>query len=196
MKVTDPAKSNSTGWFKDPVTGDDLTGNEVRDVTCAPGQQFAWPTAIMSDEKAYQLCSRLWNEDEKACYKEYRNKGKAKQSVVQKVRETVPEVEAVEAPVQEPAASAEQVQEAEEAWEDVEPDTELHKGVVVIYDPEAVSVKSTDEVVAEAALCIGTEQIAGITYALLQNLGSQVTRYVPRSLIPDSRFQELLEAAR
>lgn len=192
MKVTDPAKSNSTGWFKDPVTGEDLTGNEARDVTCAPGQQFAWPTAIMSDGKAYQLCSRLWNEDEKACYKEYRNKGKTQQSVVQAVRETVPVAETV---VNESGSSCEQVQEEDEAWEEVTVDTRLREGVSILYDHEAVSVKSTDQTIAEADVCIGTEQISGITYALLQKAGSKVTRYVPRCLVPDDVFVRLTGGA-
>lgn len=196
MKVTDPAKSNSTGWFKDPVTGDDLTGNEARDVTCAPGQQFVWPTAVMSDGKAYQLCSRLWNEDEKACYKEYRNKGKAQNTLVKSVRDAVPEVKAAPQEERKSAAEAVRMQEEDEAWDDAEPDTGLMEGVSILYDPEAVSVQSTDKLIASCDLCIGTEQIAGITYALLQKHGKRVTHYVPRRLIPDDRMNELLEAAR
>ena len=191
MKVTDPEKSNSTGWFKDPVTGEDLTGSEVREVTCAPGEQFVWPTAIMSDGKAYQLCSRLWNDDEKACYKEYRNKGKTVETAVKAVKKEVPvSVEPVR--VETAKREAEQVQEEDEAWEGLQANTELSEGVSILYDPEAVSNKSTEDIIAEADVCLGTETVKGVTYALLQKAGSRVTRYVPRSLVPDEEMSRLL----
>ena len=66
---------NSTGYFKDPGTEQDLTGNEERIITCKSGEPFAWPMIALSNGEVVKLCSRLWNADEKQCYKEYRNGG-------------------------------------------------------------------------------------------------------------------------
>ena len=49
---------NSTGYFKDPGTGQDLTGNEPRAATCHPGEPFNWPMIALSDGNIVKLCSR------------------------------------------------------------------------------------------------------------------------------------------
>lgn len=76
----DPEVANSSGFFKDPVTKQDLTGNEPRVVDCAIDStgSLVWPQIRMSDGSVGRIVYRLWTEQEKAIYKIYREGIKAK----------------------------------------------------------------------------------------------------------------------
>lgn len=159
---------NSTGYFKDPGTGQDLTGDEPRLATCHPGEPFNWPMIALSDGNIVKLCSRLWNADEKQCYKEYRNGGTCVKS------ERKPKAE-------------KQVKQTEQNNSD-EPEPEKQ---VVKYSEESVATVQTLAILAECDRCIGVSQIAGITYALITKHGSNVVHHIPRSCIPDAEFERL-----
>ncbi len=160
---------NSTGYFKDPGTGQDLTGDEPRLATCHPGEPFNWPMIALSDGNIVKLCSRLWNADEKQCYKEYRNGGTCVKSE-RKPREPKPKTD-------KPVNS--QVNEDE-------PEKQ-----VVKYSEESATSIQTLTILAECDRCIGVSFIAGITYALITKHGSNVVHHIPRSCIPDAEFERL-----
>jgi len=159
---------NSTGYFKDPGTGQDLTGDEPRLATCHPGEPFNWPMIALSDGNIVKLCSRLWNADEKQCYKEYRNGGTCVKS------ERKPKVE-------------KQVKQTEPKNSN---ESEPEKQVVKYSEESATSIQ-TLTILAECDRCIGVSQIAGITYALITKHGSNVVHHIPRSCIPDAEFDRL-----
>lgn len=160
---------NSTGYFKDPGTGQDLTGNEPRVTTCHSGEPFKWPMIALSDGNIVKLCSRLWNADEKQCYKEYRNGGtcerkprESKQSVNRQVNEDEPETN------------------------EIEPEK-----CVVKYSEESAASGITEEIIAMCDTLIGMSQIDGIFFSLITKRGSNTVHHVPRSLIPDAEFDRL-----
>lgn len=159
---------NSTGYFKDPVTGQDLTGNEPRVTTCHSGEPFKWPMITLSDGNIVKLCSRLWNADEKQCYKEYRNGGD------RKPRECKPKSEPKSEPETEPETN----------------EFELEKCVVKYNEESAVS-GTTEEIIAMCDTLVGMSQIDGIFFALLSKHGSNTLYHIPRSLIPDTDFDRL-----
>lgn len=162
---------NSTGYFKDPGTGQDLTGDEPRLATCHPGEPFNWPMIALSDGNIVKLCSRLWNADEKQCYKEYRNGGTCVKS---------------ERKPREPREPREPKQSINKQVNE----EELEKQVVK-YSEESVASIQTLAILAECDRCIGVSQIAGITYALITKHGSNVVHHIPRSCIPDAEFDRL-----
>lgn len=156
---------NSTGYFKDPGTGTDLTGEETRIATCHPGEPFNWPMIALSDGNIVKLCSRLWNVDEKQCYKEYRNGGTCVKSKLKS-------------------------RESKLVKQDSYDNLELVKHVVK-YDSECAASAKVLAVIAECDCCLGISQIAGITYALLTKRGSKAVHHVPRCVIPDAEFDRI-----
>lgn len=67
-------------YFKDPVTMKDLAVDTPR--TSSPAIDdtgpFRWPTVKSSDGKDIKIVFRFFTDHEKACYKAYRQRGKAK----------------------------------------------------------------------------------------------------------------------
>ena len=166
---------NSTGYFKDPGTGHDLTGDEPRATTCHPGEPFNWPMIALSDGNIVKLCSRLWNVDEKQCYKEYRNGGTCVKS------ERIPR----ERKQREPKSV---IHKAERV---VSEQVEEQRIEVVKYDHESAVSAELLKVIAESDCIIGVSQIAGLTYALVTKIGSKTVHHIPRACIPDAEFDRL-----
>lgn len=157
---------NSTGYFRDPGTEQDLTGNEERIVTCKSGEPFTWPMIALSNGDVVKLCSRLWNADEKQCYKEYRNGGTSVKAE-RKPKESKPkESKPVTAPVEEPTT------------------------VVKYSDESAVSVK-TLAILAECDECWGVSWINGIAYGMVAKHGSNKVYHIPRACIPDAEWDRI-----
>lgn len=157
---------NAAGYFKDPGTGQDLTGDEPRLVTCHPGEPFNWPRIALSDGNIVKLCYRLWNADEKQCYKEYRNGGTCVKS--------------------ERRPKADKPVKQTECKSTDEPEKQ-----VVKYSKESAASIETLKILACCDRCIGVSQIAGVTYALITKRGSSVVHHIPRSYIPDEEFERL-----
>lgn len=158
---------NSTGYFKDPGTEQDLTGNEERIVTCKPGEPFAWPMIALSNGEVVKLCSRLWNADEKQCYKEYRNGGTSVKS------ERKPKEPKLKEPKSEP--------------EPKEPEEKT----VVKHSEESCASFSTLALLAECDTSYGVSFINGITYGLVGKRGDNKIHHIPRSCIPDAEWERL-----
>lgn len=158
---------NSTGYFKDPGTGQDLTGDEPRVTTCHSGEPFKWPMITLSDGNIVKLCSRLWNADEKQCYKEYRNGGTCVKSE-RKPRECKPKSKS-----------------------EPEPETNENEKCVVKYNEECVASGTTEEIITMCDILLGVSQIDGIFFALLSKRNSNMIYHIPRSLISDADFDRL-----
>lgn len=159
---------NSTGYFRDPETGEDLTGNEERIVTCKSGEPFAWPMIALSNGELVKLCSRLWNQDEKQCYKEYRNGGTSVKSKKTKYVQPKLDFTAKPKPVNVPIAEK----------------------IVIKYDVNSAVSESTVEIVDSCNQLVGIAQMAGLTYVLLTSTASNKVYCVPRSLISDEKMTE------
>lgn len=159
---------NSTGYFKDPGTGQDLTGDEPRAATCHPGEPFNWPMITLSDGNIVKLCSRLWNAGEKQCYKEYRNGGTCVKSE------------------RKPKAEKQVKQTEQKNNNELEPERQ-----VVKYSEECAASAKDLAAIAECDCCLGVSQIAGITYALVTKRGSKAIYHVPRCVIPDAEFNRI-----
>lgn len=158
---------NSTGYFKDPGTGQDLTGDEPRAATCHPGEPFNWPMIALSDGNIVKLCSRLWNADEKQCYKEYRNGGTCTKS------ECKPKAE-------------KQVKQTEQKNDELESEKQVIK-----YSKESATSIQALAILAECDCCLGVSRIADIFYALVTKRGSNVVYHIPRACIPDAEFDRI-----
>lgn len=80
MTSFDPAVANSNGYFKDPGTRQDLTGNEPRVIKCSIDDtgKLIWPQVQFSDGSVGKIVYKLWTAEEKAIYKQYRENGKQK----------------------------------------------------------------------------------------------------------------------
>ena len=159
---------NSTGYFRDPGTEQDLTGNEERIVTCKSGEPFAWPMIALSNGDVVKLCSRLWNADEKQCYKEYRNGGTSVKSE-RKLKEPKPK------------------QKEETVQEYKEPEEQI----VVKHSEESCASLNTLVLLAECDTIYGVSFIKGITYGLVGKRGDTKVHYIPRSCIPDAEWERL-----
>lgn len=103
MTSFDPAVANSNGYFKDPGTRQDLTGNEPRVIKCSIDDtgKLIWPQVQFSDGSVGKIVYKLWTAEEKAIYKQYRENGK--QRIKPAVSKPVVEnsVQQPEAPVKE-----------------------------------------------------------------------------------------------
>lgn len=170
--MANDAYHNSTGYFKDPATERDLTIDEQRVTTCKPGEPFQWPMVLLSNGELVKLCSRLWNADEKQCYKDYRNGGTSVSSKPKK-----------EKPVK------------QETAEEPAPQKPVDYQVVK-YDEEGAASASTQEIIADCDTCLGISFISGISYALLTKGNSGIVHHVPRSCIPDTTFDRLCSYAK
>ena len=166
--MANDAYHNSTGYFRDPGTEQNLMGNEERIVTCKSGEPFAWPMIALSDGSVVKLCSRLWNSDEKQCYKEYRNGGTSVKSE-RKYKEPKPKQK--EEPVQEYKEPEEQI--------------------VVKHSEESCASFKTLALLAECDTSYGVSFISGIMYGLVGKRGDNKIHHIPRSCIPDAEWERL-----
>lgn len=162
---------NSGGWFKDPFTGEDIGPDYPRAVTCKSGDKWVQPAVCFQDGNIVKISGRCWNDDERACYKEYRGKP-AGASRERKPREPKPVK-------QKPVEQVEQNNELEQEKQ------------VVKYNAESTASAKVLEILACCDCCLGIARIADIFYALVMKRGSNTIHHIPRSLIPDAEFDRI-----
>ena len=153
----DISVANSNGYFKDPVTKQDLSANMPRVIKAGieDSGKFIWPQVQVSNGTVVKIVYKYFTEEEKQIYKQYRALGKTKVHVP--------------APV-----VKEQVTEA--------PSVKGHSQVR--YDTEAACSAPSAALIKECEM-IGTEQIAGLTYAKLIKGNPNKIYYVPRALVKE-----------
>lgn len=162
--AVDPKYGNSSGYFKDPVSGEDITPDTPRAVEAAlEGSKFVWPCVMRSDgEQLLKIVFRAFKPEEKALYNQYRGRSPSG-------REPKPiKKEQVNKPV-----SDEPVQ-------------------VVKHTEDSAAALKTLETLAQCDRIYGVSQIAGVTYVLCGN-GGNVIHHIPRACIPDDEFERLNE---
>lgn len=158
---------NSSGYFKDPVTFADLTVDMPREVAAAVTEEgkFIWPLVKVSDGSLVKIVYKLFTDEEKALYKEYRSHDGKRKTVRQSKK---PEVSY--------SPSGEDISKV--------PDE-------IAYDDEAAGSAHALALIASCDRIIGVSQIAGLTYAMLTCNGSNKIYYVPRRLIDNDNMYRL-----
>lgn len=162
MASFDPAVANSNGYFKDPGTRQDLTGNEPRVIKCSIDNtgKLIWPQVQFSDGSVGKIVYKLWTAEEKAIYKQYRENGKQK----------------IKPAIQKPVANTIVHEESKSAETSVPVHEPNYSGSVASGNMLAY-IRNCDKV-------IGVWNWDGIVHDLLTVEGSNSYMPVPRCLIP------------
>lgn len=172
----DPRYGNSSGYFKDPITEEDLSPDTPRVIPCSfENGKFTWPCVAQSDgRQLLKIVYKYFTDEEKELYKAYR--GRSSSGTERKTRE--------------PKQPKQQKVKTVETVETDEPDKPKK---VVKYSEESAASLETLQTLAQCDRLYGVSQIAGITYALVGATGSNVVHHIPRSCIPDAEFERLNE---
>lgn len=173
MASYDPAYANSSGYFRDPITGEDLSIDTPRVVQCElKDGKFVWPMVLRSDgEQMLKIVYKYFTDEEKELYKQYRGRGTS---------EPRPKKEK---PVKE------QVTLRSEPVQEQGQETEPEK--VVKYDPESATSLESMTLIKSCNQCYGVSWICGVTYGLIGKRGEGKVYHVPRSCIPDSEWYRI-----
>lgn len=162
----DPAYGNSSGYFKDPVSGEDLSPDTPRVIKCElKDGKFIWPCVMQSDgEQILKIVYKYFTEEEKDLYKQYRGRpsGTTRSRSPSSKPKTIKQEEKHDEPVH-----------------------------VMKHSEESAASLQTLMTLAECDRLYGVSQIAGITYALVGKHNSNVVHHIPRSVIPDDEFERL-----
>ena len=171
--AVDPRYGNSSGYFKDPITEEDLSKDTPRVVPCSlENGKFTWPCVAQSDgSQLLKIVYKYFTDEEKELYKAYR--GRSSSGSERKPREP-------KQPKQ-PKAKSTKTDESEEPKQ------------VIKYSKESATSLKTLETLAQCDRLYGVSQIAGITYALVGATGSNKVYHIPRGCIPDAEFERLNE---
>ena len=171
--AVDPRYGNSSGYFKDPITEEDLSPDTPRVVPCSfENGKFTWPCVAQSDGgQLLKIVYKYFTDEEKELYKAYR--GRSSSGSERKPREPKPAKPSAAKPVK--------IEDPDEP-----------KRVIKYAEESATSLK-TLETLAQCDRLYGVSQIAGVTYALVGATGSRVVHHIPRSCIPDAEFERLNE---
>ena len=157
---------NSNGYFKDPVTLADLSPATPRVIACSIDEtgKFIWPQVKVSNGDIVKIVYKLFTQEEKDLYKQYRSKDgqRAPRAIKPKP-----------APVQQVAISEEDAA-----------DVALHD---VLYKECSAESVASGKMLAYIKICnenLGVWIFENITHYLLSVKGSNQYMPVPLSLIP------------
>lgn len=166
--TVDPRFGNSSGYFKDPVSGEDLSVDTPRVIECRLTEEgkFVWPCVLQSDgNQMLKIVYKLFTDEEKDLYKQYRGRSHSG---------TKPKHE----PKPKEPVTHEQIQQ----------ETQVQ---VVTYDPESACTPETLAIIAMCDQCLGISNIGGLRYMLMSAKGSNKVYHIPRGLVPDSEYERL-----
>ena len=169
--AVDPRYGNSSGYFKDPITEEDLSPDTPRVVPCSlENGKFTWPCVAQSDgSQLLKIVYKYFTDEEKELYKEYRGRSGSSSGHPQ---------------VRKPKESKSKPVKTDESEEPKQ---------VIKYSKESATSLKTLETLAQCDRLYGVSQIAGITYALVGATGSNKVYHIPRGCIPDAEFERLNE---
>jgi len=170
MAKYDPEVANSSGYFKDPVTKEDLSVGMPR-VAEPTMEEWTWPLVAASDGSQIKIVYAYFTDFEKQCYKAYRARGSASSNGTPK----------------EPKPKADKLAVKAERKPVVKPldDEAIEEGPIAVSEDTALIIANCDKM-------IGVNQIAGISYALLIRSNNPRTIYhIPRSLIKEEDMYRL-----
>lgn len=193
MASYDPAYANSSGYFKDPGTGEDLSVDMERSVQCELRDgKFIWPQVTVSTGESVKIVYKYFTDEEKQLYKEYRGRGSGSsipRQPKQKKGEAHLDPVTGEVVYDEPEESTPAPRPVRQKQEYNDP---ANAEVEFVDDGEAVASENTKELIASCDRIIGCSQIAGITYALLTKDSNKYKVYhVPRALLTSADMERL-----
>lgn len=193
MASYDPAYANSSGYFKDPGTGEDLSVDMERSVQCELRDgKFIWPQVTVSTGESVKIVYKYFTDEEKQLYKEYRGRGSGSstpRAPRQKKGEVHLDPETGEVVYDEPEESTPAPRLVRQKQEYNDP---ANAEVEFVDDGESVASENTKELIASCDRIIGCSQIAGITYALLTKDSNKYKVYhVPRALLTEEDMRRL-----
>ena len=75
--AVDPAYGNSSGYFRDPTNGEDLSPDTPRVIQCElKDGKFVWPQVAAADgSMLLKIVYKYFTDEEKELYKQYRGRG-------------------------------------------------------------------------------------------------------------------------
>ena len=194
MASYDPAYANSSGYFKDPGTGEDLSVDMERSVQCELRDgKFIWPQVTVSTGESVKIVYKYFTDEEKQLYKEYRGR-RSGSSTPRAPRQKKGEAHldpvtgevVYENPVVEPAAPK------TVAAKTFHVDPANYEVEYVGDEVESVASENTKQLIAECDRIIGVSQIASISYALLiKDKAPGKVYHVPRSLLTEEDMRRL-----
>ena len=175
--IIDSAYGNSSGYFRDPTNGEDLTVDTPRIIQCElKDGKFVWPQVAAADgSRLLKIVYKLFTDEEKELYKQYR--GRSSSGEPRPKREPREHKEPKES--KEPKINVEEQAVSDEPIE------------VVKYNEQSAMSANTAEVIASCDQFLGCSQITGLTYVLLGRRGSNKVYHIPRAIIPDNEFARL-----
>lgn len=193
MASYDPAYANSSGYFKDPGTGEDLSPDMPRSVEAAlVDGKFIWPQVTVSTGESVKIVYKYFTDEEKQLYKEYRGRGSGSSTPRQpKQKKGEAHLDPVTGEVvyNEPEESTPAPRPVRQKQEYNDP---ANAEVEFVDDGESVASENTKELIASCDRIIGCSQIAGITYALLTKDSNKYKVYhVPRALLTSTDMERL-----
>lgn len=193
MASYDPAYANSSGYFKDPGTGEDLSVDMERFVPCELRDgKFIWPQVTVSTGESVKIVYKYFTDEEKQLYKEYRGRGSGSstpRAPRQKKGEAHLDPITGEVVYDEPEESTPAPRPVRQKQEYNDP---ANAEVEFVDDGESVASENTKELIASCDRIIGCSQIAGITYALLTKDSNKYKIYhVPRALLTEEDMRRL-----
>lgn len=158
---------NSGGYFRFPDTGEEITADTPRAVTCKPGEKWVHPAVMLSDGNIVKISGRTWNADERACYKEYRNRGSS----------------SGHSRISKPKQEKEKKPKAPEETE----------RILVKFDEQAAVSEKTQEIINKCDEYLGVIQTQGLRYSLLSIKGTRCVYSVPLSAISQEDMLRLCQ---
>ena len=194
MASYDPAYANSSGYFKDPGTGEDLSVDMPRSVACELRDgKFIWPQVEVSTGENVKIVYKYFTDEEKQLYKEYRGRGSGS-STPRPPRQTKKKGE----PHLDPATGEVVYDEPEESTpapvvshrKEAQPDPA--NAEVEFIEGGTESSPATQELIASCDRILGCTYIAGMTYVLLvKDNNTHKIYHVPRALIKEEDMRRL-----
>ena len=175
MAKFDPEVANSSGYFKDPVTKEDLSVDTPRIIPCSfENGKFTWPCVLSSDgNQPLKIVYKYFTDEEKELYKAYRGRPSGS-SQPREHKPKEPKVKEVKEPEQE-----------EQVTLRSEPE------VVVKHSEESCASMNTLILLAECDTSYGVSFINGIMYGLVGKKNDNKIHHIPRSCIPDEEWERL-----
>ena len=191
MAGFDPAYANSSGYFKDPGTGEDLSVDIPRSVACELRDgKFIWPQVTVSTGEKVKIVYKYFTDEEKQLYKEYRGRGSGSSTSRPAKKKGTPHLDPATGEVvyDEPEVSTPAPKPVRVKQEYNDP----ANAEVEFVEEGSESSPATQELIASCDHVLGCSYIAGITYALLTKDSNPYKIYhVPRALIKEEDMRRL-----
>ena len=188
----DPAYANSSGYFKDPGTGEDLSPDMPRSVEAAlVDGKLIWPRVRVSTGEDVKIVFKYFTPEEKQLYNEYRGRGSSepRQPRAPKKKKGEGHLDPVTGEVVYDEVEVEEAPKPREPVKQFDPEA---AEVEYVEQGEPTSTPATQELIASCDHILGCSRIAGITYALLtKDKMPNKIYHVPRQLIKEEDMRRL-----